>query len=96
MRKIIVISLIGVIILAGNILVVANWIAKCGIEEKANYVKDNFLTGTALCVICALLILLAGPQKSGGKTARLDRRCPVCDQQIANNANYCSNCGSKV
>jgi len=58
-RKIIVVSLIGLILLAGNILLVANWLA-----EKANWVRENFLTGTAITVILALLILLVNLGRS--------------------------------
>ena len=43
-RKIIVISLIGLILLAGNILLIANWLAEKGVAEKANWFKENFLT----------------------------------------------------
>jgi len=63
-RKIIVISLIGLILLAGNILLVANWLAEKGVAEKASWVRENFLTGTAVTVIIALLILLVSPGKS--------------------------------
>jgi hypothetical protein len=67
-RKIIVLSIIGFVFLAGNILVVANWIAESGVEEKANWVRQEFLTGTAIAVIVALLILLVNPK--GGSSGR--------------------------
>lgn len=60
-RKIIVISLIGLILLAGNILLVANWLAEKGVAEKASWIRENFLTGTDITVIIALLILLVSP-----------------------------------
>ena len=41
-RKIIVLSLIGMVFLAGNILVVANWFIERGVEEKANWVRQEF------------------------------------------------------
>ncbi len=63
-RKIIVISLIGLILLAGNILLVANWLAEKGVAEKANWIKENFLTDTAITVIIALLILLVSPGRN--------------------------------
>lgn len=92
-RKIIVLGLIGIIVLTANILVVANWIADSGIAEKAGWARREFLTGTALAVILALLVLLVGPKSRMG---RLIRRCPVCDKALRGSSNYCSECGSKV
>jgi hydrogenase-4 membrane subunit HyfE len=57
----IVIGIIGVIFMAGNILLIANWLAEKGVPEKANWIRENFLTGTAIAVIIALLILLVSP-----------------------------------
>ena len=94
-RKIIVLSLIGLVFLAGNILVVANWLAERGIEEKANWIHQEFLTGTAIAVIVVLLILLVSP-KGRGRAVGLFRRCPVCDHRLISRGSYCSECGSKV
>jgi hypothetical protein len=94
-RKIIVLGLIGAIFLMANILVVANWIAEKGLPEKANWLREEFLTGTAIVFIIALLILLVNP-KGSSRGVGLIRRCPVCDKRLIGNANYCSECGSKV
>jgi hypothetical protein len=94
-RKIIVVGIIGAIFLAGNILLIANWIAENGIPEKANWLRENFLTGTAIAVIVALLILLVTP-KSCSKSVNFMRRCPVCDHRLIGSPNYCADCGSKV
>ena len=93
-RKTIVISLIAGVFLAGNILVVAQWLADKGIPETANWIRNEFLTGTAIAVIITLLILLVGPGQ--GSMAVTSRRCPVCDHRLAGRSNYCSDCGSKV
>ena len=94
-RKMIVLGLIGFIFLAGNILLVANWLAEKGIEQKANWLREEFLTGTAIAVIFALLILLVNP-KMNSRAVSFTRRCPVCDKRLIGNVNYCSDCGSKV
>ena len=94
-RKIIVIGLIGAIFLAGDVLLVANWLAEKGIPEKANWLRENFLTGTAFAVIVALLILLVNPRTSSRPIGFI-RRCPVCDHRLIGSPNYCSDCGSKV
>ena len=94
-RKIIIIGIIGAIFLAGNVLLVANWLAEKGVPEKANWLRENFLTGTAIAVIVALLILLVNP-KTGSKSIGFIRRCPVCDHRLIGSPNYCGDCGSKV
>jgi hypothetical protein len=94
-RKIIVVSLIGVVFLSANIIVVADWLAEKGIDEKANWLREEFLTGTAIAVIIALLILLVNP-KGSSWTVGLLRRCPVCDKRMVGSPNYCGECGSKV
>ena len=95
-RKIIVLGLIGFVFLAGNILLVANWLAEKGIEQKANWLREEFLTGTAIAVIITLLILLVNPKNASGRAIGFTRRCPVCDKRLIGNANYCAECGSKI
>ena len=95
-RKIIVLGLIGIILLLANILVVANWISDTGIAEKAGWVREEFLTGTALAVILGLLVLLVSPKNASDKAIGFARRCPVCDMRLGGCVSYCSTCGSKV
>ena len=95
-RKIVIIGLIGAIFLGGNVLLIANWLSEKGVTEKANWVRENFLTGTAVTIIIVLLILLVSPRNSGSKVFGFVRRCPVCDHRLIGRANYCGDCGSKV
>lgn len=94
-RKIIMLGLIGVVFLMANVLVVANWLVEKRVAEKAGWLREEFLTGTAIAVIVALLILLVNP-KGSGRTIGLVRRCPVCDKVLVTRGAYCSECGSKV
>ena len=94
-RKILVLGLIGMIFLTANILVVANWLAEKGVAEKASWLREEFLTGTAIAVILALLILLVS-HKGSARTVGFIRRCPVCDHGLLGRGSYCSECGSKV
>ena len=96
LRKIIVLGMIGMIFLTANILVVANWIAETGIAEKAGWIRSEVLTGTAIAVILALLVLLVSPRNTSGKAIGFTRRCPVCDKRLVGNPSYCAECGSKV
>ncbi len=93
-RKLIVIGIIGIVFMAGNIIVIANWLVAKGIPEKANWIRDNFLNGTAITIIIALLILLVNPGRTDSNIGQ--HRCPVCDKKISGNSNYCGECGCKV
>ena len=90
-RKAIVLGLIGSILLLGNILLVANWLAEHGVTDWAREIRAEYLTGTAITIIVVLLILLVSP-----RTGALVRRCPVCDHVLVGRGRYCGECGSKT
>lgn len=90
-RKLIVAGLIGGVFVTANALVLAHWLSEVGAVDLAVNIRREFVTGTAITVIVALLILLVGPQ--GGASSR---RCPVCDKRLRGGGAYCSSCGSKV
>ena len=94
-RKVIVVSLVGGIFLLANVMLVAHWLNETGVIDWAGRVRQDFLTGTAITVIIALLILLV-KSRPEGSVAGLIRRCPVCDHKILGRGSYCSECGSKV
>ena len=91
-RKIIVLGLIGSVLLIGNVLFVANWLADKGVVDWAKNIRTEYLTGTAITIIAVLLILLVNPKV---RTRGLVRRCPVCDHVLLTRGTYCSECGSK-
>ena len=92
-RKLIVISLVGAVFLMGNFLLVTSWLQDKGVIDWANNIRRDYLTGTAITIIIALLVLLVGGRANGN---RLFRRCPVCDHRVLGSATYCSDCGSKL
>jgi len=97
LRKIILLTLIGGIFLMANVVMVANWLSNNGVSEFAQTIKNNYLTGTAVTIIVALLILLVSPKKANGsKVMGFVRTCPVCDHRLLGRGSYCSECGSKV
>lgn len=97
LRKIILLILIGSVFLMANIVLVANWLSESGVSEFAQTIKSNYLTGTAVTIIIALLILLVGPKTANGsKLVGFIRKCPVCDHRLIGRGSYCSECGSKV
>ena len=91
-RKLIVLGLAGGIFLVANIMVMAHWLNEIGVIEGAGWIRWEFLTGTAITIIVALLILLVKPR---GEGRSLFRHCPVCDHRLFR-GKYCSECGSKA
>jgi len=91
-RKIIVLGLIGLTLLVGNVLFVANWLADKGVVDWAKNIRTEYLTGTAIMIIAVLLILFVSPKKTDSWV----RRCPVCNHVLLTIGNYCSECGSKA
>jgi len=92
-RKMVVLGLISSILLLGNILFVASWLAQRGVVDWARTIRSEYLTGTAITIIAVLLVLLVSPR---AKSAGLLRRCPVCDHVLVGRSRYCGECGSKV
>ena len=92
-RKMLILSLVGGIFLLGNVWLVVNWLDNAGVVDWARHVRSEYLTGTAITIIAALLILLVGPRS---KSAGWARRCPVCDHRLFGRGTYCSECGSNA
>lgn len=92
-RKLIVLAVILAVFLLGNVWMVVNWLQEHGVVDLAQHLRTEYLTGTALAVIIALLILLARP---GSERCRMLRRCSVCDHVLWAGGKYCNDCGSKV
>lgn len=95
-RKILVLSLVGGVFLLGNVWLVVNWLDDKGMIDGARYVRKEYLTGTAITIIIALLILLVKPGRDAASRFGLLRRCPVCDHRLLGRGQYCSDCGTKI
>lgn len=93
-RKLLVIAIVGGIFLTANIMIVTAWLQEHGVIETAQDIHEEFLTGTAITVIIALLVMLVGPKAGRISTSR--HRCSVCGHGLSGKANYCGECGSKV
>ena len=64
--------------------------------DGARYVRKEYLTGTAITIIIALLILLVKPSREAASRFDLIRHCPVCGHRLFGRGEYCGECGSKV
>jgi len=95
-RKLIVVSLVGAVVLFANFLLLARWLEHIGVIDLAQHVRREFLTGTAITIIVVLLILLVRPGYGAVRAWAGARRCRVCDHVIREGGNYCPECGSKA
>jgi hypothetical protein len=91
-RKRIVAGVVLLLLGLANIGVFVSWLEAIDVLAWAQYVCERYLTGTAITVIVALLILLP----SGAVVAICVRRCRVCDALLFRRGKYCAECGSRV
>ena len=95
-RRLIVVVPIAAVLLLANFLVLAKWLEGTGLIQWAQSIHTEYITGTAITVVAAMLILL--PSATGGQCRMFTRtiRCPVCDESLRPGGRYCPACGSRV
>ena len=59
LRKLVVIGVIAFVFLLANFLTLTHWLSRTSIIDWAQGMRREYLTGTAITVILALLFLLA-------------------------------------
>lgn len=91
-RKLIVVGLAVCVFVIANALVLAHWLDSIGAIGWAHWARQEFLTGTAVTVLVALLILLV----PASNASSWFRRCPTCDGPVSRRAKYCAECGSRL
>ena len=91
-RKRYVAGSVLLLICLANASVFVSWLAEAGLISWAQRVCDRYVTGTAITVIAAMLIIVP----SGTVLATCIRRCRVCDNVLLRRGKFCSECGSRV
>ena len=97
MRRLIVIVPIASVLLLANFLALGEWLDSVGAIGWARSINAEYITGTAITVIAAFLILI--PLTTTNKERRTcspNPRCPVCDEGLRPGGRYCPACGSRV
>ena len=90
-RKLVLLTLIALVLLMGNLIAITAWLYQTGAIDLAQHVRKEYLTGTAITILVALLILIVSPRAS---TSATSRSCPVCDKPHRGGS-YCRHCGSR-
>ena len=91
-RKLVVGSVVAVVLTLTNAGTIVAWLQGIGLIPLAEYLRAEYVTGTTIAVIVALLVLLPGRVV----WAICVRRCPVCDSLLLRRGTYCGECGSRV
>ena len=96
MRRLIVVVPVASILLLANFLALGEWLESVGVVGWARSINAEYITGTTIAVIAALLILLPSTPENARRTVPPIARCPVCDQGLRLGGRYCPTCGSRV
>ena len=91
-RKVVIASIIVAVLLLANAGTIVGWLYSVGVIPLAEYIRSEYITGTAIAITVALLVLL--PSRT--VWAICVRRCPVCDGLLLRRGKYCGECGSRV
>ena len=95
-RKLLIIGAVaGILILAGLPTLTAI-LTELGAVGLARAIRSEYLTGTAVVVILALLVLLPDWNRVSWRYRITVRQCPVCEHPLGRPGRYCPTCGSRV
>jgi hypothetical protein len=63
LRKLLVLAVVGVVLILASIYEVVRWLTHLGVPEMAGRVSDQYLTGTTIAVVLALVFLLRSDRR---------------------------------
>ncbi len=58
LRKLLVLAMVMLVLMLASIYEVVRWLTRLGVTDMAEHVADRYLTGTAIAVIVAMVLLL--------------------------------------
>ena len=95
-RKVLVISALLAVVVLANFGDLARWLDRAGVIEWAQGLRHEYLTGTAITIIVALLVLIVPQSRIFVVGHRERSRCRVCDGVLDRPGRYCPTCGSRI
>ena len=94
-KKLVLIGTVAIVVLLANCVYIAPWLDRLGVVGWAQRVEVTFLTGTAITILLALLILIP-PDWAFRRPRQRIVRCWVCHHPVDAHARYCGRCGSRL
>ncbi len=91
-RKLVVAGPIVAVLVLANAGAILAWLQNLGVIPLAQHIRSEYVTGTSIAVIVALLILL--PRHVVWAIGA--RRYPVCDCALLRRGKYCVERGSRI
>ena len=91
-RKTVIAIVVAFVLALANMNEVVSWLEEAGVLPWARQIRSEYLTGTAIAVILALLVLVPGRAVWVARA----RRCLVCDALLRRQGRYCAECGSRL
>jgi hypothetical protein len=91
MRKWLIVAVSAFILLLAGAYTIVAWLDELGLVRWAQAVRDEYLPGSTITIIVALLVLVGSPA-----AYRLVHRCPVCNHLLWRGGPYCPACGSRT
>jgi hypothetical protein len=95
-RKLIVLIVVVAVMILAGLPAITGALVRLGVVGLAANLRAEYLTGTAVAVIAALLILLPRQVVVGIWFFAAARTCRVCGTRVERVARYCPQCGSLV
>lgn len=95
-RKLVLIATISLILAVAGLPGIAAALTELGLVGLARNLRAEYLTGTAITVIIALLILLPRHAIVAIRFIATTGTCHVCRRGISRPAKYCPHCGSRT
>ena len=95
-KKLILMGTIATLLLLANLWDFVGWLDELGLIRWAERLEMKYLTGTAITIILALLIMLPIYPPQPRQRAGPAQRCRVCRRPAHRAAKYCAGCGSRI
>ena len=95
-RKLLVLIVVVAVMVLAGLPAITAVLVQLGVIGLATKLRAEYLTGTAIAVILALLILLPRGVVAHIRFMRVSCACRVCGTRLDRVGRYCPHCGSRT
>lgn len=96
MRRLIVVVPVASVLLLANFLALGEWLESVGVVGWARSINAEYITGTTIAVIAAMVVLVPSTSQGQRATYPPALSCPVCGEGLRPGGRYCPACGSRA